>query len=84
MTKTNHQDDCVQVDNLSLAAALISSGCKLTATTQIAPGRFQFTVTGQDAEVMVAEYTLGRLEGNLKNFMTAFDLLRTKVRTGGR
>ncbi len=82
MTKRNAET--VSVDSLSVAAALIANGCRLTETTQTGPRRCQFTLTGPDAEMLAADYTLGRLEGNLRDFMTAFDLLRTKVRTGGR
>jgi len=82
MKRSSSSYQVVEIECLATAAALMCNGCVLEEARPLKPGRFMFKVAGSAVEFLVAEYALGRLEGNLKTFMRHFDDLRTITRQG--
>ncbi len=82
MTKTKSVDR-ICVDSLPCAAAAIVSGGTLLQIKKVSPGRVEFVIEGDDLELIASDYTLGKLEVNARDFMRAFDDLRTLLRKGG-
>ena len=83
--KRTQDAERIRLESLPCAAACLASGCTLVEVKPISQGRCEFILEGPDAELAAADYLMGRLEGNLLDFMRCFDDLRTAIRRqGGR
>lgn len=72
--------ETVYTDKLTAAAACLAMGCRLVDTRRLPDGNLEFVISGDGASTMLMDYNLGQARGNLRQFMLAFDQLRTIVR----